>query len=80
MRRAVRRRPCEPSGGRAALHVKESGNGFFSLEFGQANLHDRPDVVTIAGEPRPVATLGLKTLGVDPPAYMAQPKVLGGLG
>ena len=30
---------------------KESANGFFSLEFGQANLHDRPDVVTVGGEP-----------------------------
>jgi hypothetical protein len=110
------------------LHVRESDNGFFSLEFGQANLHDRPDVVTVGGEPRPMATLGLETveiedrsgttayhvpegilavydparppaaagarpevsvlevaptilqtLGVDPPAYMAQPKVLAGL-
>jgi hypothetical protein len=47
------------------LHFKESDNGFFSLEFGQANLHDRPDVVTVAGEPRPMASLGLETVEIE---------------
>jgi hypothetical protein len=110
------------------LHFKRSDNGFFSLDFGQANLHDRPDAVTIAGEARPIASLGLetveiedrsdttayhvpegilaiydpahppaingsrpevsvlevapallRTLGVEPPAYMARPKLLSGL-
>ena len=107
------------------LHFKRSDNGFFSLDFGQANLHDQPDAVTIAGEARPIASLGLETveiedrsdttayhvpegilavydpaspppdngsrpevsvlevaptllkiLGVEPPAYMARPKML----
>jgi hypothetical protein len=47
------------------LHFKESDNGFFSLGFGQANLHDRPDVVTVAGEPRPMASLGLETVEIE---------------
>jgi hypothetical protein len=107
------------------LHVKRSDNGFFSLEFGQANLQQQPDAVTIAGQARPIASLGLETVeiedrsgttayhvpegilavydpvrlsagngarpevsvlevaptllqtfGVEPPAYMAQPKML----
>jgi hypothetical protein len=47
------------------LQVKRSDNGFFSLEFGQANLHDRPDAVTIAGQARPVASLGLETVEIE---------------
>ena len=47
------------------LHFKRSDNGFFSLEFGQANLHDRPDAVTIGGEPRPIASLGLETVEIE---------------
>jgi hypothetical protein len=35
------------------LTFKRSGNGFFSLDFGQPNLHDQPDAVAIAGEPGP---------------------------
>ena len=107
------------------LTFKRSDNGFFSLDFGQPNLHDRPDAVTIAGQARPIASLGLEiveiedrsgttayhvpegvlavydparppavngsrpevsvlevaptllqTLGVEPPAYMARPKML----
>jgi hypothetical protein len=107
------------------LTFKASDNGFFSLDFGQANLHDQPDAVTIAGEVRPMASLGVETveiedrsdttayhvpegvlavydplrppdangarpevsvvevaptllqiLGIEPPAYMAQPKML----
>jgi hypothetical protein len=110
------------------LHFKQAGNGFFSLDFGQANLHDRPDALTIAGEARPMASLGLEPveiedrsdttayhvpegvlavydpahppaantarpeasvlevaptllqiLGVEPPAYMARPKMLADL-
>jgi hypothetical protein len=107
------------------LTFKASDNGFFSLDFGQANLHEQPDAVPIAGEARPIVSLGLETveiedrsgttayhvpegilavydparpplavgdrpevsvlevapamlqtLGVEPPAYMARPKVL----
>ena len=47
------------------LHFKRSDNGFFSLDFGQANLHDRPDAVTIAGEARPIASLGLETVEIE---------------
>jgi hypothetical protein len=47
------------------LHFKRSDNGFFSLEFGQANLHDRPDVVAIAGEVRPITSLGLETVEIE---------------
>lgn len=110
------------------LLVKRSDDGFFSLEFGQTNLHDRVDAVTIAGEARPIASLGLeaveiedrsgttayhvpegilavydparlpavngarpevsvlevapallRTLGVEPPTYMAQPCMLADL-
>jgi hypothetical protein len=47
------------------FHFKRSDNGFFSLEFGQANLHDRPDAVTIAGEVRAIASLGLETVEIE---------------
>jgi hypothetical protein len=47
------------------LHFKRSDNGFFSLEFGQANLHDRPDAVTVAGEARPITSLGLETVEIE---------------
>jgi hypothetical protein len=47
------------------LHFKRSDNGFFSLEFGQANLHDRPDAVTIADEARPITSLGLETVEIE---------------
>jgi hypothetical protein len=51
--------------GGAPLGFKRSDNGFFSLDFGQANLHDRPDAVTIAGEARPLASLGLETVEIE---------------
>ena len=47
------------------LHFKRSDNGFFSLDFGQPNLHDRPDAVTIAGEARPIASLGLEIVEIE---------------
>ena len=47
------------------LQFKESGDGFFSLDFGQANLHDRPDAVTVAGEVVPIAALGLETVEIE---------------
>ena len=47
------------------LHFKRSDNGFFSLDFGQPNLHDRPDAVTIAGEARSIASLGLEIVEIE---------------
>ena len=47
------------------LTFKRSDNGFFSIDFGQPNLHDQPDAVTIAGEPRPLASLGLETVEIE---------------
>ena len=46
------------------LRFKQSGGGF-SLDFGQANLHDRPDAVTIAGETMPIASLGMETVEIE---------------
>jgi hypothetical protein len=46
------------------LRFKQSGGGF-SLDFGQANLHDRPDAVTIAGETVPIASLGMETVEIE---------------
>jgi hypothetical protein len=47
------------------LPFRQSDNGFFSLDFGQPNLHEHPDAVTIAGEPRPLASLGLETVEIE---------------
>ncbi len=38
---------------------------FFSLQFGHTNLHDRVDAVAIAGEARPIASLGLETVEIE---------------
>ena len=58
-----------PGVGQAAggepLRFKQSGGGFFSLDFGQPNLHDRPDAVTIAGETVPIASLGMETVEIE---------------
>jgi hypothetical protein len=47
------------------LTFKRSDHGFFSLDFGQPNLHGRPDAVTIAGEVRSIASLGLETVEIE---------------
>jgi hypothetical protein len=47
------------------LRFKQAGSGFFSLDFGQPNLHDRPDAVTIAGETVPIASLGMETVEIE---------------
>lgn len=51
--------------GGQALLVKRSDDGFFSIEFGQMNLHDQVDAVTIAGVSRPIASLGLETVEIE---------------
>jgi hypothetical protein len=38
---------------------------FFSLDFGQPNLHDRADAATVAGEPRSLTSLGLEAVPID---------------
>jgi hypothetical protein len=110
------------------LLFKRADDGSFSIQFGHTNLHDQVDAVAVAGEARPIASLGLetveiedrsgttayhvpegilavydparppvvegsrpevsvlevapailRTLGVEPPPYMAQPGMLAGL-
>ena len=46
------------------LHFKRSGRGFFSLDFGQPNLHDSPDAVTVAGNVRSPESLGLEAVEI----------------
>jgi len=40
-------------------------DGFFSLEWGQANLHDRPDAVLVNGQVRAPESLGLRTVEIE---------------
>src|SRR6266511_749579 len=47
------------------LHFKRSDNGFFSFDFGQPNLHDRLDAVTIVGEVWSIASLGLEIVEIE---------------
>jgi hypothetical protein len=48
-----------------ALGFTRRGGGFFSLDFGQANLHDRADAVAVAGEFRSLSSLGLEAVEID---------------
>ena len=50
--------------GGGPLTYKRDG-GFFSIDFGQANLHDRPDAVTLAGQVTPIAELGLEIVEIE---------------
>ena len=47
------------------LVVRRADGGFFSLDFGQPNLHDRPDAATVAGTPRPLDSLGLEAVEIE---------------
>ena len=47
------------------LLFRRSDDDFFSLQFGHTNVHDRVDAVTIAGEARPIASLGLETVEIE---------------
>lgn len=51
--------------GGAPLVFKRSAGGFFSLDFGQPNLHDRADAVRIAGAPRPLAAVGIEAVEIE---------------
>ena len=39
--------------------------GFFSIDFGQANLHDNPDAVTLGGQQKQPAQLGLEIVEIE---------------
>jgi hypothetical protein len=39
--------------------------GFFSLDFGQPNLHNQADAVCVAGEPRSLDSLGLQAVEIE---------------
>lgn len=47
------------------LRFKRRSRGFFSIDFGQPNLHGRKDVLTLAGDPRPLRTLGLESVEIE---------------
>jgi hypothetical protein len=49
----------------APLAFRRADNGFFSMEWGHANLHDRPDAVRIDGRSRVPGSLGLKTVEIE---------------
>jgi len=47
------------------LRFKRRSRGLFSIDFGQPNLHGKRDVLTVAGDPRPLKTLGLESVEVE---------------
>jgi hypothetical protein len=47
------------------LVVRPATDGFFSMDWGQPNLHDRPDAVRVAGEVRDPAVLGLAAVEIE---------------
>ena len=49
----------------APLRFRRADNGFFSMEWGQPNLHDQPDAVRFAGEIRSPASLGLRAVEIE---------------
>jgi hypothetical protein len=49
----------------APLRFRRADDGFFSMEWGQPNLHDRPDAVRIAGLVRIPADLGLRIVEIE---------------
>jgi hypothetical protein len=51
-------------GGQPLSFTRRDG-GFFSLDFGQPNLHGRPDAITVAGELRPLRAVGLQAVEID---------------
>ena len=51
--------------GGAALAYRRAELGFFSLQWGQPNLHDRPDAVRIAGTVRSPDSLGLQIVEIE---------------
>jgi hypothetical protein len=47
------------------LAVQRRDGGFFTLDFGQPNLHGRPDAAAVAGEPRSLDSLGLEAVEIE---------------
>ena len=47
------------------LRFRRRPHGFFSLEFGQPNLHDRADAVSLDGHAQPMESLGLETVEIE---------------
>jgi hypothetical protein len=49
----------------APLRFRRADDGFFSMEWGQPNLHDQPDAVQVAGVVRVPADLGLRSVEIE---------------
>jgi hypothetical protein len=49
----------------APLRYRRTDNGFFSMEWGQPNLHDQADAVRVAGVIRVPAELGLHSVEIE---------------
>jgi hypothetical protein len=49
----------------APLRFRRADDGFFSMEWGQPNLHDQPDAVRLAGLVRVPADLGLRIVEIE---------------
>ena len=47
------------------LKFRRADNGFFSMEWGQPNLHDQPDAVRVAGEVRVPESIGLTCVEIE---------------
>ena len=47
------------------LKFRRADNGFFSMEWGQANLHDCPDAVLIRGVAVPPTSIGLACVEIE---------------
>jgi len=47
------------------LRFRAAADGFFSMDWGQPNLHDRPDAVRLAGAIRSPADLGLQAVEIE---------------
>jgi hypothetical protein len=48
-----------------SVPYKRTEAGFFSLQFGQNNLHDTPDAVTVDGKPVPMQSAGLEAVEIE---------------
>lgn len=47
------------------LSFREAGDGFFSIDFGQKNLYDKPQHATVGGRAVPFADLGLTNVEIE---------------
>jgi hypothetical protein len=51
--------------GGAAVNYKRTSTGYFSMLFGQNNLHDQPDAVQLHGQVRAMHDLGLEAVEIE---------------